>query len=399
MKTVLLAWELGGGTGHAMALRRYAACLRSHGVRLVAVTKNYVAAQTLLDLGVALLQAPPWPGDWLSPAQFRAGSSATMGDNLAACGLTDEAAFTDILRQWNEIVTAIRPSIIVGDYAPAASMMARGRIPLVVIGNGFTLPPSEMQSFPPLHKLAPPRWDEANILAAVNRAAKSTGAQPLDRLTQLFAADARIVESFPILDPYSSQRIEPVDGPALDHAPVSRRDDANRIVVYLARGVAIHRDMVGALRPFATRVHIHAPELSDAQRADLAAAGAHIHDEAFVLSDTLPDARLVIHLGGAGVASHALACGVPQLILAGHIEQELNGAALARAGLGHVIRNSDQTRISSETIAGLFEDDALAQRAINAGTDHRAFLQGLTEQNKGPLEKFERATLALLKQA
>jgi UDP:flavonoid glycosyltransferase YjiC (YdhE family) len=256
-----------------------------------------------------------------------------------------------------------------------------------------------MQSFPPLHKLAPPQWDEADILAAVNRAAKSADAQPLDRLTQLFAADARVVESFPILDPYSSQRIEPVDGPALDHAPVSRRDDAGRIVVYLARGVAIHRDMVGALRPFATRVHIHAPELSDAHRTDLAAAGAHLHDEAFVLADTLPDARLVIHLGGSGVASHALACGVPQLILAGHIEQELNGAALARAGLGHVTRNSDRTRISSQMIAGLFEDNALAQRAIDAGTDHRAFLQGLAEQNKGPLEKFERASLALLEQA
>ncbi|WP_458756814.1 glycosyltransferase [Afipia sp. TerB] len=398
MKTVLLAWELGGGTGHAMALRRYASRLRSHGVRLVAVVRNDVVAQGLLDLGAAILQAPPWPGEWLSPAQFRAGSSATMGDNLAACGLTDEAAFTDILRQWSEIIGAIRPDLIIGDYAPAVSLMARGRIPLILIGNGFTLPPSEMASFPPLHKLASPRWNETAILAAVNSATKSVGAQRLDRLPQLFAADARIVESFPILDPYASQRIEPVDGPAFDHAPVPRRADADNIVVYFAPGVAIHRDIVAALLPFSARVHIHAPELSNAQRTGLVAAGAHVHDQAFVLPHALPDARLVIHLGGSGIASHALACGVPQLIVAGHIEQQLNGAALADAGLGCIIirRHDPAARITPEMIGGLIEDDALAQRAIDAGADHRAFLRGLAEQNKSPLEKFERAALAWL---
>lgn len=397
MKTVLLAWELGAGTGHAVALRRYAARLHGHGVRLVAVVRNVTAAQGLLDLGVAVLQAPPWPAAWRDPAQHAAGSSVTMGDNLAEAGVIDSNAFADVLRHWNEIIAAIRPDLIVGDYAPAITLAARGRIPLILIGNGFTLPPGEMTSFSLLHEHALPRWSEADILNAVNSAAKSANARTLDRLPQLFDADARMVETFPILDPYAAHRIEPVDGPALDKILPLRRADADRIIAYLAPGVAIHRDIVGALRPFGSRVHLHAPELSDVQRGDLVAAGAHVHDQPFVLSDMLPHARLVIHLGGSGVASHAIACGVPQLVVVGHVEQELNGAALVRAGLGNMIRGySTIARISPETITRMLDDDALAQRAIDAGAQHRSFLQDIAQQNKSPLEKFERAALSLM---
>lgn len=397
MKTVLLAWELGAGTGHAVALRRYAARLRRHEVRLIAVVKNYVAAQGLLDLGVAILQAPPWPGHWLSSAQRQAGSSATMGDNLAECGLMNESAFTEVLRQWDEIVAVIRPDLVVGQYAPAAALVARRRTPLLLTGNGFTLPPSEIATFPLLHAFAPPRWDEAYILAAVNNAAKSSGAHPLDRLAQLFEADVRIVETFTLLDPYAPQRIEPVDGPALDHSPVPRRADAERIVVYLAPGAAIHPDIVDALRPFAPHVHIHALGLADAQRTELAKSGAHVRDQRFALSDELSHARLVVHLGGSGVASHAIAAGVPQLIIAGHIEQELNGQAVARAGLGRKIAGYDPAaRITSDIIAGMLEDVALSRRAADTGAAHRALLDQAGFQNKGPLEKFERAALTLL---
>lgn len=397
MKTVLLAWEFGAGTGHAVALQRYAARLRPHGVRLIAAVRNYTAAEGLLDLGIAILQAPPWPGVWLTPEQRKAASSTTMTDTLAEAGLLNEAAFIDVMRQWDEIIAAVRPDLVVGDYAPAVALMARGRIPLILTGNGFTLPPSEMASFPPLHDFSPPRWHESDVLAAVNKMTRSTGAQPLDRLTQMFAADARIVESFAILDPYNAQRAEPVDGPTFDHIPSPCHADADRIIIYLAPGVAIHRDIVDALRPFAAHVHIHAPELSDTQRSTLSASGAHIHDQPFVLSETLPHARLIIHLGGSGVASQALACGVPQLIIAGHIEQELNGAALTRAGLAQIVRGYDRTaRISSHTIAGMLEDQALTRRAANAGAEHRAFLHETAQQNKGPLEKFERAALSLM---
>jgi UDP:flavonoid glycosyltransferase YjiC (YdhE family) len=397
MKTVLLAWEFGAGTGHAVALRRYAARLRPHGVRLIAAVRNDTAVEGLLDLGVAILQAPLWPGVWLTPDQRKMASSATMTDILAEAGLLDEAAFVEVIRQWDDIFGAVRPDVVVGDYAPALALTARGRIPLILTGNGYTLPPSEMANFPPLHDFSPPRWNESDVLAAVNRMVRSTGVQPLDRMTQMFAADARIVESFPILDPYAAHRAEPVDSPVFDHIPPPRRDDADRIVVYLAPGVAIHRDIVDALRPFAARVHIHAPELSDTQRSHLIASGTGVQDQPFVLSETLPHARLIIHLGGSGVASHALACGVPQLVIAGHIEQELNGAALTRAGLGQIVRGYDRTaRISTDMIAGMLDDKALAQRAADAGADHRAVLQDAAQQNKGPLEKFERAALSLM---
>ena len=61
MKTVLFAWELGGGFGHIAGMRRYAARLAAHGVRMVAAVRNPGMAQVPADIGVEVLRAPPWP--------------------------------------------------------------------------------------------------------------------------------------------------------------------------------------------------------------------------------------------------------------------------------------------------------------------------------------------------
>ena len=46
MPTILLAWELGGGFGHVVILRRIAARLKVHGFRFVAA---------VMDLGAAFI--------------------------------------------------------------------------------------------------------------------------------------------------------------------------------------------------------------------------------------------------------------------------------------------------------------------------------------------------------
>ena len=57
---------------------------------------------------------------------------------------------------------------MIADFAPLAALAARGRIPLVHIGNGYTLPPHEMPRFPLLHRYSPPVWYEEQTLATIN---------------------------------------------------------------------------------------------------------------------------------------------------------------------------------------------------------------------------------------
>lgn len=392
MKTVLFAWELGGGFGHIASLRRYAGRLAGHGIRMVAAVRNLKAASVLADLGVEIRQAPPWPEASFTTKEYTVTSSATLGDSLASAGLADENALSDVLARWSKILRSVNPDLVVADYAPAAGLLARGRVPLMLVGNGYTLPPSDMTRFPLMHRMLPPAWDEMRLLTIVNKTGSAFGIKPLEQLPQLFSADDYLVETFPLLDPYDLQRTTPVDGPAFDQTPLARSKDADTILVYLASGYVIHNDIVSALLPVAGRAEIYAPGLSFVQQSRLKLAGARVHPEQISLAEALTSAKLAIHFGGSGLAAHAMAAGLPQLIFSTHIEQELNGLALERAGIGKLARSHDpDTAISSSTISSLLEDTALADRATQSGATYRGMLR-----EYDPLAVFEARSLKLL---
>ena len=213
LKTVLFAWELGAGAGHLMNLRRLAACLLPHGVRVIAGICNTAAAAALDGVFSEIHQVPSWPGTSLNKQQRSAHSSATMNDILVGAGLANTAATTSMLEAWDKLLRATRPDLVIAEYAPAAVLAAQRRVPLMLFGSGFTLPPESMLRFPLLHRMAPPVFSEEETLAAVN-AAKAAFKWPLlDRLPQIFSGDAYFVGTFALLDPYRNERIVPAIGP------------------------------------------------------------------------------------------------------------------------------------------------------------------------------------------
>lgn len=390
MKTVLFAWENGGGFGHIANLGRFAALLKRHEIRPVFVLKHPETAR-LLETDAEILQAPPWPMTASDENSFR--STATMHDQLASAGLADEHGLRSLLQAWDHILKSTAPDLVVADSAPAASMMSHGRIPLIVVGNGYTAPPGEMKRFPPLHRVHPPRWSEDETLGTVNRVLRSLGRPPLERLPQIFSGDAQIVLTFPMLDPYDPQRSGPLAGPIFDSPPLEARKDADNIFVYLSRGVLskLPFDIVPALLPLADRLIISAPDMASGQSDDLLRRGAQVYAQHLPLSETLAAARLVVHFGGGGLAAHAIAAGIPQLVMATHIEQLLNGLQLENARLGKVIDSFEPQANISRSLDAIFADDGMRQHAARAGHTHREMLT-----NMKPLETFEAAALKLL---
>ena len=391
MKTVLFAWEHGGGFGHIANLERFAALLKRHGIRPVFVLKHPEAAR-LLESDVEIFQAPPWPVTASDESHsFR--STATMHDQLVSAGLADEHDLRSLLQSWDDLLKAIAPDLVVADSAPAASMMSRGRIPVIIVGNGYTAPPGDMKRFPPLHRVHPPRWKEDETLGTVNRVLRSLGRPPLERLPQIFSGDAQIVLTFPVLDPYDLQRSGPLAGPIFDSPPLESRKDADNIFVYLSRGVLskLPFDIVPALLPLASRLIISAPDIASGQSDDLMRRGARVYSQHLPLSETLASARLVIHFGGGGLAAHAIAAGIPQLVMATHIEQLLNGLQLEKARIGKVIDSFEPQVDISKSLDAILADDGMRQHAAQAGHEHRDMLISMK-----PLETFEAAALQLL---
>lgn len=392
MPTALLAWELGSGLGHLIRLRRLASRLAAHGLRLVAVVKEPQSAQMLVADGVEILSAPAWPLAFADERQRAAISSATFGDMLAGFGLADEWALRVLLMTWERLFASVHPDLVIADYSPAAALAAKGRVPLMLVGNGFTLPPGEMESFPPLHHASAPQWPEAKTLDVVNSALRAIASRPLERLPQIFEADARSVQTFALLDPYTAERRQPVDGPLMERAPEARERDARTIFAYLRRHGKLRPSVAEALVPFAERLRIFGPGLSAEAAAALARHGAQVEATPPPLVTALAPVRLFIHLGGPNAAAEAVAAGVPQLVLSVDIEKDLNGQAIERAGIGRLVKIHDPAaNVSTELIASMLQDDGLAARAAELGATHRALLR-----QSDPLGKFERDCLELI---
>ena len=373
VKTALFAWELGRGLGHVMNIRRVAARLKAHGVKVIAAVSDPAAAGHLGDVADDVVTAPAWPFA-TRPDVSRGASSATLNDILASAGLADAAAVQRLLLAWDDLFAQVRPDLLVAEFSPLAAVAARGRIPVVWMGNGFTVPPHEMRRFPLLHRVMEPMWKEEATLDAVNTALSATKRQPLECLPQLFAGDAHLIYAFPVLDPYDTQRVGPVDGPLLDRLPEPRRDDAQSVFAYLSSGYQPHPSVFDALRPLAAALRIHAPKLSSGQLAELRALGAQVDAIAPPLHDVLPQARLVVHNGGSGVASEALLAGVPQVVLSAQIEQDLNGAALQRAGVARLVRTHEPgLSLSPELLRDAMADPALLREAADMAVYCRDF--------------------------
>lgn len=390
MPSALFAWELGRGLGHVLRIKRLAARLKPHGIRPVAAVRNPASAQILTEDGIEVLQAPLWPDPIAAGSAFY-DSSSTFGDMLAGLGLADARTLTAMLAAWDRLLALVDPDLIVADYAPAAMLAARGRFPLAVVGNGFTVPPAEMPSFPLLHNVSPPLRQEDEILHAVNAVLCARKQSPLDHLPQMLAGEVTSVQTFPLLDPYTTQRVVPVDGPIMT-IPQPRRPDAKTIFVYVADNKPLRPDIVAALLPLGARLRVFAPGLSAGQIGALAKAGAAIEDHPLRLEHELATMGLSIHIGGLGVACSALAAGVPQLVLSIDIEKDLYGLALERAGVGRLIKIHDPAAtISTALIEDLASDGQLGSRAMAVGEDHRRLLRGFD-----PLTTFEGQCLKLL---
>lgn len=358
-----------------MNMHRIATRLRPHGIRFIAASRDPAATALLKEDFAEIIAAPRWPIDSGPAAQRPALSSATLNDILSGMGLADSGAVRQLLGAWDDIFARTCPDLVIADFSPLAALAARGRIPLVQIGNGYTLPPHRMKRFPLLHRFSPPLWDEEQTLAAVNQAARAAGRAPLDQLPQLFRGDACLVQTFPLFDPYDTQRSEPLEGPMFDQPPASRGAGAHSIFVYLSSGYAPHPSLFAALEPFAARLRVHATGLPEAQVEALRRAGTHIDAAPVPLADILPASSLIVHNGGPGVAAEALVAGVPQLVLSAQIEQDFNGQALERAGVGKFVRAyGPGVEISAELIDAMSTDEALAARAALQAERHRAYL-------------------------
>lgn len=199
MTTALLAWEIGGGQGHLHKLATIAGELKKHGIKSVfAVQNSQIKGLTLqgkvINAPQANFQALDDKGD--NKAYF-------YTDILYMFGFNSSLTLKFHLQAWQNVINLVKPSIIIVDYAPALVLAAKGIIPTIVTGNGFSVPPP-IEKFPSVR--SPPIPDNAikrsQIVAENVRQVTGFDAA----LGYLLNGSRSFLFTIPELDPYADVR-------------------------------------------------------------------------------------------------------------------------------------------------------------------------------------------------
>ena len=362
VKTALFTWELGSNLGHASPIAGIARTLVDDGVRIA------VAGRELENLSIAFagldviqLQAPIWP------RHHHYGNEETQAsflDILVNAGFGDPAKLAAVVSAWRALIALIRPDVIISDHSPGLLVATYGgNIPVVSIGTGYTMPPLDLDRFPPMRADRSPIANEAQILASVAPILRAADAASPLNLVDLFRATDRIVFSFPELDPYGVFRTEQLYLPFEDLPAFYRPPLEPRLFVYLGIEMQGLEAVVQALAEFDAPAIIYLRGDSGPLSEFLAMRGHEVHKTPPKLAEILPRVSHVISAGGSFTCHAALAAGRPHLVIPLHRESKTNLGLLEALGVGQKLAASANAENVMPLIDKFVHDDRLVQNA------------------------------------
>lgn len=369
-RRVLLGWEFGVGLAHIVLLREIAKHIGNiypcEFLFALKSPQNGIAAGLP---GRKVVAAPQ------RPVGKRPQKRETFGEHVSENLMIEEGAFAARLAGWENIIRGFDPHLIIADYSPGLNLFARGRWPLVVVGNGYTMPPPEMAFFPPIAKLNRPLYaSEPEIVDRLNRDLVKTGARPIERLPQLNEADAYGLRTIPTFDPYRPHRLQPYLGVEIPGGSPTPLTMASGGIAYFHEDTQLHDKVLDGL--LGANTDIMAYFGSPLRRVAKKFEGSRVHLSAtpLKLRDDMPGKAVAVHKGGLGFATAAVLAGVPQVLLHSHEENWFNANVIVRAGAGVSARYKDvNASVLSEAIGRVAASSAMREQAMLLAEENSGF--------------------------
>ena len=388
MARILIGWEFGANRGHAVRMAQLARLLREGGHEIHFAVQQVDAFRPGEAAGAAVWQAPITPRLLTTAPRSTIGQPTGMGDILARLGMDDAGIVEAMVAAWRQILLAVRPELVVAEFAPFLLLAARGEAPGLAVGTGFQTPPPEMADFPQLVD-GEAAAQEAATLAAVNAGLAAAGAAPLRALPQVFAADRVVTETFAEIDPYNAHRQGPLAYPA-PAMPERAAGGGEEVFVYAPDTLPAQSKLWEGLAAAGVPVRVHVPRARPRLRDRLAQLGFAFEPEPLPIAAIAERSRLLVSHGGHGFVCAGLAAGLPHIVCYLDLEKLFHGRALAGLGLGgHVAMAGIRPDAFGPSLKRIHADDAMAARA-------RAAAPGFRERSSPSLEEMVEAALAEL---
>jgi hypothetical protein len=334
-RRVLLAWELGGGTGHLHQLAAIGGALEARGYETVFALRRLEHGKVVSAVlpRAKILPAPVYqPGapsgpDW--PAYDYA-------DVLLRCGYERAEDLRPLVEQWTDLLFRVEPDLVICDHSPTVILAAAGRIPVFHLGSGFATPPVG-KSLAALHpgsaKGAKER--QAQVLASIHEVQRGTGMPLIKRVCDLLGlADRNLTCCLPELDPYRAVRPQPALGPIEKLPAPAPVRDPEWLFGYLDGHEASTLRLLESLARASVRCGIYVREMPPDLPPRLAGTSVTLYSSPQKMPDALESAAAIVHYGGLATTETALALGRPQFLVPWHLEQALNTAAVEALNCG-----------------------------------------------------------------
>ncbi len=402
-----MAWELGSNFAHLSRLLPVALALRGRGHQVQFVVRELPRGQTVLGRhGFSLLQAPVWLGR-LPPMP----AVPSYAGVIRRCGFHAAPALAALVEGWRRLYELWQPDLVVLEHAPTAALAARCcGVPTLRYGTGWSVPPA----ISPLPCTTP--WSpvdprvllraETQTLGLVNAVLAGHRAAPLDRLTDLFDAEADILATFPETDHYGARAglryWGAIEGTVGALAPDWPAGPGERIFAFVEGGYdgldALARDLAGLGLP----AILYARDLPRARLRALSAPTLRVAAAPLDFERVARAARLVVCHAGHGTATGALRAGVPLLLLPRHAEQRLLTHRLATQGLAlGVAAGEEVADRHGLAIRRLLDAPAIAEAARDfadrhAGHDTAVAVAGIADACEAALARRQPARPAAL---
>lgn len=393
-KTILFAWELGGGLGHLMQMLPLAQDLARAGHRVFVAMRNIGGAASLYcEAGVHFL-----------PAAFKTEGAAPFPRTLSFAhllgnmGWSSDTGLFGLACAWRNLIKLVRADLTVFDHSPTALLASRG-LPLrrALIGTGFFCPP-DLQPLPALRSGGDQRQllaDERRVLGHANRVLRQWDVAPLERLGQLFAeVDENFLITFPELDHYG-QRPDTRYWGAVNAcggiAPRWPEGSGRRIYAYLKRSADV-AEILAELAQRGQPTLVYGPGMEPALRQRFESPRMRFETRPLDMSAVSRECDLAVLNANHGTLCGLLLEGKPVLMLPLHLEQRVLAERVSALGAGPWLtprrgRGAELRRVLDEMLCdGRYAKGAGAFAARHGGFDARRQRREMLRRALGLLE-------------
>ena len=363
IKKILIGYEYGSGMGHLSRMLPVGRVLSDRNYQIIFFLHNPIECAKIIAKEKLSILPVMWMATRIpemgTPPRFH-----SYSDIMAAAGAYNVEQLFTLTLSWKTIFDIYKPDLIVCDHSPNCCLAAFNRIPVVLIGDGFTLPPVHESIFP-VTRGATPVFAPDQLLENMRIVQKMHGRRIPQTITEPFRTAARLFCTLSELDHYPLMRRDTVIGPPLsDLLEPAEPPTEPRWFAYLKLGFLATNKILESLCDVKFPGEVYINGLLPEFEARLAHNNIVVHRDPPPMSQILPRVSVILHHGGNGVACAALSAGRPQLLVPMYQETELTGERLRRMGVGRILTPTDvQSGNMVNLLSAIAESQTMMERA------------------------------------